>query len=496
MCEYCQGLVGEPSLSKAFSWYSNIYWARHCQLAAEERTYGTLRDLFWFFLSNETDPSSPFATWSSRVPKLLDRGVEWDLKQKLLDVQAELASVVFLAGSFDFPEILETKQGAQIPLAKLTNSQGADILQVCTRCGSCKMMTYLLDQRGADIQITEEVVKAAARNKKRGKEVMTFLLDRRGADIEITQGVVKAAAVNWGTGKEVITLLLDRRGSDIPITEEIVRAASWNEQCGREITILLLDQRGANVQVAEEVVRAVAEKFDKDVMTLLLDRRGADIQVTEKMVEAVAGNKNGKEVMMLLLDRRGADAQITEGFVKLIAQNFDKEVMKLLLDRRGSDIRITEDFIKLIAQNFDKEIMKLLLDQRGADIQMTEDFVELVAQKFDKEVMKFLLDQRGMEIQVTTRVLEAAARNENNGREVMILLRGTDMQIAKYFVEFIVQKFDEEVISLLLDRRGVEIRVTAGAIEAAAGNWEEWQRSDDTITRPAGSGYRDYRRLR
>src|ERR1700733_15509129 len=50
MFDYCQDLVGKPSLLKAFSRYSNTYWARHCQLAAEERIYGTLRDLFWFFL--------------------------------------------------------------------------------------------------------------------------------------------------------------------------------------------------------------------------------------------------------------------------------------------------------------------------------------------------------------------------------------------------------------------------------------------------------------
>ena len=371
MSEYCQDLVGKPSLSKALSRYSNIYWARHCQLAAEERSYGTLRDLFWFFLSNETDLTSPFAIWNREIPKLLDGGVEWDLKQKLSDVQAESASVVFLASSFDFPEIWETKQGAQIPLAKLTNSRGAGILQVCTRCGSCKMMAYLLNQRGADIQITEEVVKAAARNRKRGKEVMTLLLDQRGADIEITPGVVKAAAANWVTGKEVISLLLDRRG-DVPITEEVVKVALWNKQCGKEITILLLGQQGVNIQVAEEVVRLVAEKFDKDVMASLLDRRGADIQVTEKMVEAVAGNKeNGKEVMMLLLDRRAADVQITEGFVELISQNFDDEVMKLLLDRRGADVQVTEDFVKLIAQNYDDETMKLLLDRRGVEVQVT-----------------------------------------------------------------------------------------------------------------------------
>jgi hypothetical protein len=60
------------------------------------------------------------------------------------------------------------------------------------------------------------VVKAAAGN---GKEVIALLLDQRGDQITITEEVVKAAAGNWENGKEVIALLLDRRGDQITITE-------------------------------------------------------------------------------------------------------------------------------------------------------------------------------------------------------------------------------------------------------------------------------------
>jgi hypothetical protein len=38
-------------------------------------------------------------------------------------------------------------------------------------------MALLLDQRGADVLITEEVVKVAAANKNSGKEVIALLLD-------------------------------------------------------------------------------------------------------------------------------------------------------------------------------------------------------------------------------------------------------------------------------------------------------------------------------
>jgi len=57
--------------------------------------------------------------------------------------------------------------------------------------------------------ITEGEVKAAVRNR-RGKEVMALLLDRRGDQIGITEEVVKAAAGNEERGEEVMTLLIER----------------------------------------------------------------------------------------------------------------------------------------------------------------------------------------------------------------------------------------------------------------------------------------------
>jgi hypothetical protein len=47
-------------------------------------------------------------------------------------------------------------------------------------------MMLLLEKRGADVVITEEVVKAAAENKRSGKEVMMLLLEKQAADVVIT----------------------------------------------------------------------------------------------------------------------------------------------------------------------------------------------------------------------------------------------------------------------------------------------------------------------
>ncbi|KAH8589487.1 hypothetical protein B0O99DRAFT_333678 [Bisporella sp. PMI_857] len=53
---------GQASFGSAllydFSKYSNFYWAMHCQLAADERTCGILKDFFVSFLSKESNPRS------------------------------------------------------------------------------------------------------------------------------------------------------------------------------------------------------------------------------------------------------------------------------------------------------------------------------------------------------------------------------------------------------------------------------------------------------
>ncbi|KAJ3496114.1 hypothetical protein NLG97_g2896 [Lecanicillium saksenae] len=90
-------------------------------------------------------------------------------------------------------------------------------------------------ERGDEIRITDEVVRAAAGNEENGKEVMTLLLDQRGDEVRITDEVVKAAAGNEGNGKKVMTILLEQRGYEITITDEVVLAAAGNWENGKEV---------------------------------------------------------------------------------------------------------------------------------------------------------------------------------------------------------------------------------------------------------------------
>ncbi len=63
----------------------------------------------------------------------------------------------------------------------------------------------------------------AAAGNRGGSEVMELILDCRGDQVTITEDVVKVAASNRA---EVMELLLDRCGDQVIITEDVVKAAA------------------------------------------------------------------------------------------------------------------------------------------------------------------------------------------------------------------------------------------------------------------------------
>ncbi len=93
------------------------------------------------------------------------------------------------------------------------------------------------------------------------------MLDRRGDEITITEDIVKAAAGNQGSwaGKKIMELLLDRRGDEITITEEIIKAAAGNQNswAGRVIMELFAWPARQNRLLSQEDIINIAEANNK-----------------------------------------------------------------------------------------------------------------------------------------------------------------------------------------------------------------------------------------
>ena len=196
--------LSNSNRSHELNTYSTIYWAQHCQLAADQRTFGVLKDLLLYFFSNKSDSTSTVMAWIARIKaQFYDYSIEWRLRERLKDAEAKEDTADFIISCFDLEEIIRIRPNFG---DHITNSQRKTLLQVAVKHGSCNVVSILIKNEGT--VITEEVIKAAAANEESGKEVMMLLLEKRGADVVITEEVIKAAAGNWRNGHTNIANIL------------------------------------------------------------------------------------------------------------------------------------------------------------------------------------------------------------------------------------------------------------------------------------------------
>ncbi|KAF2838813.1 hypothetical protein M501DRAFT_934397, partial [Patellaria atrata CBS 101060] len=460
----------EPSKSKVFREYSDLYWAKHCQLAACERSLGTLESVFRYFLSDEDGPDCPLALWNARIsryPLVEYFPIDTEMRSRLQDVKTTLhsASIVawLVACAFNFPEIIEYSGEMHVPPLYCTNKKGRTLLHVAVGCESLESLKLLLDQDRDDVKITEEVLEVAA-SYYYNKEVMALLLDKSGDEVKITEKVLEEAAEN--KDKEVIALLLNRGGDKVKITEDVLQRAA--ENTNEEVIALLLNRGGDKVKITEEVLQKAAGNTNKEVLVLLLDQCGNEVKITEKVLKSAAWNSN-VEVMELLLDKCGNQIKITEKVLSRAAWN--EGVMALLLDKRGDQVKITEEVLSRAALN--KDVMALLLDKRGDEVKITEEVLIQAVRSYRKDVIVLLLDKRGDEVKITKEVIIEAIRIHSN--DVIVLLldkRGNEVKISEEIVLKAARSYSADLMALLLNKRGDEVKITENVVQAATHNKE------------------------
>jgi tetratricopeptide (TPR) repeat protein len=212
-----------------------------------------------------------------------------------------------------------------------------------------------------------------------------------------------------------------------------------------------------------------------EVMIEVLKRQADYTDVTEEGVLRIA-RVFDEEVVTLLLEHRGDEVPFTEKIVIQIAGSLGQELMRLLLEKKGADVQITEGVVEAAAENRrrGKDVMTVLL-QEGGEIQVTEEAVIQIARSFDQEVMELLLEKKGAGVQITKGVVQAAAENRGWGEGVMtVLLQGGDgIRVTEEAVIQIARWFDREIMELLVDKKGADVEITEEVVRAAAQNDRE-----------------------
>ncbi|KAF7596653.1 hypothetical protein BBP40_000575 [Aspergillus hancockii] len=371
-----------------------------------------------------------------------------------------------------------------------------------------KLVGLFLNRHRDHIQITEKLIETAVRNDPYGKKILSLLLeshvdqlaitegvmcmlvglldrgqvelllDRHGIQVPITEEVVKATARNDENGEQILGLFLSRRA---PITDDILQTAAGNTKQGKQILALLLDQPNSQLRVTENVLKTAATNrgVAMEVMTFLLGREEHQITITEDVLKAAASNNAaGNHVLALLLHRQGDKIHITEEVLKTAVANAScaDEIITLLLRERGDETRkhITEEVLKAAAMNPGNgaEILPILINERRAQVHITSEVLEAAAQNWwsGDKVVRVLLEVCAGEIQITGGVIKAAVGNVRNKKEIQDLLldqKSDCWDVSAVWVIFL-RETDTIFALRLLEKLGDRTLVTKEACTTAS----------------------------
>ena len=197
-------------------------------------------------------------------------------------------------------------------------------------------INLLLARRGHEIEITERLIVETALDC--SPEIMRLLLDHRSGEIELSRDLLVAAASNYRGGASILEAILSRRpanASEIEVSEGVVVAAIGNESQRSEIFNLLLDARGIKINmtnVLNIVARDVISGYEHT--KFLLNSYNNEIHVTEAVLMTAAGNRGNGVALLELLLSRSPNTSITNNVLKVAASCGNDEVLNPLLSMK------------------------------------------------------------------------------------------------------------------------------------------------------------------
>lgn len=306
---------------------------------------------------------------------------------------------------------------------------------------------------GRDWEMTEEVVKVMMRTLASGEELQ-LVLDRLEG-LEITRDILLAAASNSLFGDQLVGLLLDRVNL-IEVLDPLLVEAAGNNEFGLEV-ILLLQQRVDHITFTQKALERAAQEKSTRTTTFLLDHISAPI--TEAVV---LGALRSKELRMvqLVLDR-AADLPITQNMIYVAARYCGFDCLAFIW-KRARRLELNGDFARDLAQAAienrygAKERLRFLLDEIGNTIIGPEALISIAGKASDPIALLTLLIEHGVNLQFTREVLQAAAGRMSNDSSLVIFLleRSNEIELDDEIFRAAAASGSVEVLQVLCEYSG------------------------------------------
>lgn len=168
------------------------------------------------------------------------------------------------------------------------------------------VIRLLLDQRGDEVIITDEVIQTSVQNRARGLPIMELFLGRRKHEIRITEEILRKAAKNTGSGFSIIKLLLDQPKNAIKITSTVMEEAAGNTRDGADIIKYLLDREGVEPKITPRVIRATSANIPPEremILHLLRSRSYKFTYMIKKTIPLSQGRQRCRAISASKWDR-------------------------------------------------------------------------------------------------------------------------------------------------------------------------------------------------
>lgn len=274
--------------------------------------------------------------------------------------------------------------------------------------GSYESMQFPLDHID-NLKITEQILKAAAGNRRFGDELVKIMLETTPAS-NITECVWNAAAANEGCGLEVL-MLLEKRVGQIDITEKLLIATASK---GAARTMVFLLTRSGNAKITENVIASALKVpvrgwwADMTMVRLLLER-AVDLPMSEKSLDLAA--RNGTIETFKSVWTRCHEPNVSSTLLQAAAENIhDLKTIKFLLDKI-EDFHIGEEIIEAIIDRKEGaiEMLELCID-RKLSLNITQNvLIKAAGNSLASESLMKLLLKHAKNIAITDEIFQSAA---------------------------------------------------------------------------------------
>ncbi|KAL2844553.1 hypothetical protein BJY01DRAFT_248064 [Aspergillus pseudoustus] len=428
--------------NNSFVFYSSKYWPQHAFLAFDEFQVLQSHAVLFEPQSQVRDAWLEFIRYHNvfKVPPL---------------TQPTLIQLVSEWGSLPI---------ANYVLADPRHAGGLQNLLECSAYeGSIQLFSFLVTQQSAII--TPEVIMAALRNRKTGREITKIIFERRKVEFPISEWAAVDAAVYGHL--ELFKWYLQDPADGFSLSRRFVEGISRHPSGGIKIMSLVLPHIAKRPDLIEQHLKITARHGNRKLMELVLDHLKANYAITEDVVQQAIYNFHyGPDIFRLLWDRLGNCLPVSEDTELFSFVHYNEEFVEITFDllqdgipsmrhiwdrpvkhrvhflltllRKRASILITRDMLDTAVEANSEELMIALLERSETLDMIDEELIRAAACHGSTATVRLLYDCVSRAVTITEEIAMAAASNEPHGRWVVdffLQLPGCDFPITQAVVD-------------------------------------------------------------